>query len=65
MSQPETEFLQGFEKAALLARRVADHPPSYTSPPEYLKDVARLMVGSSSFVERGLAAGCLTAIGET
>jgi hypothetical protein len=29
-----------------------------------LKDVARLMVGSTSFVERGLAAGCLTAIGE-
>jgi hypothetical protein len=64
MSRPETEFLQGFEKAALLARRVADEPPSYTSPPEYLKDVARLLVGSNSFVERGLAAGCLSAIGE-
>jgi hypothetical protein len=64
MSRPETEFLQGFEKAALLARQVAASPPAYTSPPEYLKDVARLLVGSSGFVERGLAAGCLTAIGE-
>ena len=65
MSRPEREFLNGFQKAALLTQQVRAFPPSYTSPRDYVKDVARLMLGTDDFVGRGLAAGCLSAVGET
>lgn len=64
MSRPEREFLTGFEKAAVLTQRMLASPPSYTTPQDYLKDVARLMLGGDDFVGRGLAVGCLCAVGE-
>jgi hypothetical protein len=57
------EYLLGFERAALLVRRVLSDPPSYKSAQSYLEDVAHLHVDAEDLVRRGLAVGCLSALG--
>ena len=63
MSRPEREFLAGFEKAAELLRRLLASPPPHTTPQEYLRHVARLHADSQDLRSRGLAVGCLAAVG--
>jgi hypothetical protein len=60
----EREFLAGFERAAQLAQRLLACPPCYSSGPEYVRYVADLMNGADDVMGRGLAAGCLAAVGE-
>jgi hypothetical protein len=64
MSRREVDFLNGFEKAALLIQQVRTCPPSYTSARDYIRDVVELLRGSDGLVERGLVVGCLSAVGE-
>jgi hypothetical protein len=61
MGRPERAFLTGFARAAALAQQVKDHPPSHTTPEEYMRDVAHLHADSDDLVSRGLAVGCLSA----
>jgi len=63
MSRSEHEFLAGFGRAAVLTRTVIDSPPSYTTAAEYLEDVADLHADSDDLKRRGLAVGCLSALG--
>jgi len=63
MSRNEKEFLLGFEKAALLTQRILACPPAYTTPDEYMESVAHLHADSDDLVSRGLAVGCLSALG--
>jgi hypothetical protein len=65
MRREEREFLNGFEKAALLAQQVQASPPSYTSARDYLEDVARLHADANDLQRRGLAVGCLSAVGKS
>jgi hypothetical protein len=65
MSRRERDFLIGFQKAALLTRRVSECPPSYTTARDYMRDVARLLGGSDGLVEQGLVAGCRSAFGDS
>jgi len=58
------EFLAGFGKAALLAQRVLASPPSYTTREDYMESVAHLYADSEDLVGRGLAVGCMSAIGK-
>jgi hypothetical protein len=62
MGRQELAFLAGFGKAALLAQQVKAHPPSHTTPEEYMRDVAHLHRDSEDLLSRGLAVGCLSAI---
>jgi len=63
MERSEREFLAGFERAALLVRQVLTCPPTYASGDRYLEDVARLHGDADDFTRRGLAVGCLAALG--
>jgi hypothetical protein len=65
MSRSERDFLLGFRKAAILARHVIATPPSYTTPSDYLESVAHLHEDSDDLISRGLAVGCMSAIGKT
>jgi len=63
MSRNGHEFLAGFQQAAVLTRTVLAQPPSYTTAAEYLEDVAHLHADSDDLTRRGLAVGCLSALG--
>ena len=63
MERREREFLAGFERAARLVQQVLACPPSYASGDRYLEDVARLHGDAEDLVRRGLAVGCLAALG--
>jgi hypothetical protein len=64
MDRREREFLIGFERAALLTQRVLASPPAHTSATDYMIDVAELHADSDDLVRRGLAVGCLCAVGK-
>ena len=64
MGRRERAFLTGFERAAVLTQRILANPPSHTSPEEYMRDVAHLHADSDDLVSRGLAVGCLSAVGQ-
>lgn len=64
MSRSEKEFLKGFEKAALLILGILACPPSFTSREEYVESVAHLHADSDDLRSRGLAVGCLSALGK-
>jgi hypothetical protein len=60
----EIEFLAGFAMAALLMQRLQAQPPSFTSGPAYAESVAHLHEKSDDLLSRGLAVGCLSALGK-
>jgi len=64
MSRDEKEFLTGFGLAATLTKRVMRHRPSYTTAEQYVEDVADLHADASDFRRRGMAVGCLSALGK-
>jgi hypothetical protein len=64
MGRRETEFLLGFAKAALLTKAVAAAPPAFTTAQDYMKTVAQLHADADEALRRGLAVGCLAAVGE-
>jgi hypothetical protein len=64
MGRSEKEFLLGFAKAATLTQRMLAAPPAHTSPKDYMKDVAHLLRSSDDLVDRGIAVGCLAAVGD-
>jgi hypothetical protein len=64
MGRMEKEFLLGFQRAAQLAEKMRSSPPSHTSAAEYMKDVAHLHGDADDPMRRGLAVGCLSAVGE-
>ena len=64
VSRDERDFLAGFSKAALLTQRLIASPPAFTSGPAYMENVAHLHANSEDLVSRGLAVGCLSAIGK-
>ena len=63
MSRGERDFLAGFEKAAVLTRQMLETPPAYTSREEYALNVAHLHADSEDLRSRGLAVGCMAALG--
>jgi hypothetical protein len=63
MERREREFLAGFERAARLVQQILIRPPAYASGDRYLADVARLHGDADDLVRRGLAVGCLAALG--
>jgi hypothetical protein len=63
MDRQIKEYLTGFERAALLVRRVLIDPPSYKSAQSYLEYVAHLHAGAEDLLRRGFAVGCLSALG--
>jgi hypothetical protein len=63
VSRGEKDFLAGFEKAALLTQQILAAPPAYTSGAEYVASVAHLHADSEDLRSRGLAVGCLSALG--
>ncbi len=63
MDRRAKEFLTGFRRAAQLAGRVRACPPTYPGATEYLQDLAHLHETADDLVRRGLAAGCLCALG--
>jgi hypothetical protein len=63
MERREQEFLAGFERAALLVRQVLACPEAYASSDRYLADVAQLHGDAEDLTRRGLAVGCLAALG--
>jgi len=65
MKRGEREFLAGFERAARLVKQVVSCPSAYTSADLYLEDVARLHGDADDLVRRGLAVGCLVALGRS
>jgi hypothetical protein len=64
MGRREREFLNGFEQAAILTKRILATPPSYTTAEEYVADVVDLHADSEDLVSRGLVVGCLSALGK-
>jgi hypothetical protein len=64
MGRRERAFLNGFERAAVLTRQILANPPSHTSAEEYMRDVAHLHGDSDDMTCRGLAVGCLSAVGK-
>jgi hypothetical protein len=64
MGRREKEFLSGFERAAILTKRIIESPPSYTTAEEYVEDVMDLHADSEDLVSRGLVVGCLSALGK-
>jgi hypothetical protein len=60
----EKEFLAGFAMAALLMQRLQAQPPSFTSRQDYAESVAHLHEASDDLLSRGLAVGCLSALGK-
>jgi hypothetical protein len=63
MNRDEQKFLIGFERAARLTQKLRENPPSHTSPEDYVEDVAQLHADSDDLVSRGLAVGCMAALG--
>jgi hypothetical protein len=63
MEREEREFLAGFERAALLVRQVLSCPQSCVSGDRYLEGVAQLHGDAEDLTRRGLAVGCLAALG--
>jgi hypothetical protein len=63
VSRGEKDFLAGFQKAALLTQEILAAPPSFTSREEYVVSVAHLHADSEDLRSRGLAVGCLSALG--
>jgi hypothetical protein len=64
MDRQAKQFLEGFQKAAQLAQHLADNRSPQSDPMEYLEDVADLHGHSDDLVRRGLAVGCLCAVGK-
>jgi hypothetical protein len=64
MTRDERDFLSGFGLAATLTRRVLGQCPSYTTAAQYVEDVAHLHADADDFVRRGMAVGCLSALGK-
>jgi hypothetical protein len=64
MERRQKEFLIGFQRAAQLTQRVLSCPPSHTTREEYMRDVAHLHGDADDLIRRGLAVGCLSALGE-
>jgi len=64
MGRNERDFLAGFAMAALLMQRIQAQPPSFTSSEDYLESVAHLHENSEELLSRGLAVGCLSAMGK-
>ena len=62
MSRGEKDFLAGFEKAAVLTQQILAAPP-YTTGADYVANVAHLHADSEDLRSRGLAVGCLSALG--
>jgi hypothetical protein len=65
MERKEREFLAGFERAARLVQRVLTCPQAYARGDLYLADVARLHADAEDLTRRGLAVGCLAALGRS
>jgi hypothetical protein len=63
MKREEREFLAGFERAARLVRQVLTCPQAYMSGDRYLEGVAQLHGDAEDLTCRGLAVGCLVALG--
>jgi hypothetical protein len=63
MDRQTREYLRGFERAALLVQRVLSDPPSYKNAESYVEDVADLHVRANDLLRRGIAVGCLSALG--
>jgi hypothetical protein len=64
MDRQIREYLRGFEQAAVLVRRVLSDPPSYKNAESYVEDVAAdLHVRATDPLRRGIAVGCLSALG--
>jgi hypothetical protein len=64
MDRHAKQFLEGFQRAAQLAQQLADNRSSLSDPAEYMEDVADLHGHSDDLVRRGLAVGCLCAVGK-
>jgi hypothetical protein len=64
MDRQARQFLEGFQKAAQLAQNLADNRSPHSDPTEYMEDVADLHGQSDDMVRRGLAVGCLCAVGK-
>jgi hypothetical protein len=64
MDRQAKQFLAGFQKAAQLAKQLADNRSSLSDPADYMEDVADLHGHSDDLVRRGLAVGCLCAVGK-
>jgi hypothetical protein len=64
MSRNEKDFLTGFQKAAVLLERLLASPPSFTTREEYVESVAHLHANAQDLTSRGLAVGCLCALGK-
>jgi len=64
MGRREKDFLIGFERAAILTRRVLASPPTYMTAQAYVEDVVDLHADSEDLVSRGLVVGCLAALGK-
>jgi hypothetical protein len=64
MDRQARESLEGFQKAAQLTRLLAENRSPHSDPTDYLKDVADLHGHSDDLVRRGLAVGCLCALGK-
>ena len=62
-TRQQEDFLTGFSRAATLAEAIRVSPPRYTTPAQYLRQVAALHARSDDLLSRGLAVGCLSAIG--
>jgi hypothetical protein len=52
------------ERRLKVSRKESNLPPAYTSSRDYLESVAHLHADSQDLVSRGLAVGCLSAIGK-
>ncbi len=63
MDRQTKEYLAGFQRAALLVQRILSAPPSYQSAQSYLEDVAHLHDRAGDLRRRGIAVGCLSALG--
>ncbi len=64
MDRQAKQFLEGFQKAAQLVQNLADHCSPQSDPAEYLEGVADLHGHSDDLVRRGVAVGCLCAVGK-
>ena len=64
MGRRERDFLIGFTRAALLTRAILASPPAATTPEAYMRTIAQLHADADDLLRRGLAVGCLSAVGE-
>ena len=65
MERRERDFLAGFERAARLVQQILTFPPAYATQEAYVAHVARLHGDAEDLVRRGLAVGCLSALGRS